>query len=180
MAIESLSDIVKSGNSAFSGGGGSSIIVSDTAPGSPVDNSSWLDSTTGTIYFRYANGGNPCWIDTSNTDVLAARNFNRRIRIISGSGTILCDWSKYDEIRITLTGDSSLNFVSATAGQGCTLKIRQDAVGNRNLTLPNSVRYSNDLLGYTNTKDIDKSDRLGFIYDSSDSKYDFVSILKGL
>jgi hypothetical protein len=36
--------------------------VSDTPPGSPVDNSLWFESDTGKLYIRYNDGTSTQWV----------------------------------------------------------------------------------------------------------------------
>lgn len=106
--------------------------------------------------------------------------FQRRVQTVAGvSGTVACDWSLYDEIRLALTGNVALTFSGAADGQGCTLKISQDAAGSRTVALPGNVRYSTDITGYAPSTAGSKTDRIGFIHDAGDSKYDFVSVIKG-
>lgn len=107
--------------------------------------------------------------------------FNRRVQTIPTvvGGTATCDWGLYDEIRITLDANVTLTFTGGTDGQGCTLKLKQDATGGRTVTLPGAVRFNADITGYTTTTTASKSDRVGFIHDAGDSKFDFVSVIKG-
>ena len=104
----------------------------------------------------------------------------RRVQAVSSaSGAVTCDWGYFDEIRLTLTGDVVLTFTGANDGQGCTLKLVQDATGGRTVTLAESVRFNADITAYTPTATAGKGDRLGFIRDGVDNKYDFVSLIKG-
>ena len=48
-----------------SGGGGSSVTVSDTAPTSPSDGDQWFDSTDGSLSVYYNDGSSSQWISTS-------------------------------------------------------------------------------------------------------------------
>lgn len=106
--------------------------------------------------------------------------YNRRIQTVATSGTaVTCNWNDYDEIRITLTDNATLTFTGGNDGQGCTLKIKQDATGGRTVTLPANVRFNADVTAYTATTTANKSDRIGFINDAADGKYDFVSMIKG-
>lgn len=105
--------------------------------------------------------------------------YQRRVHSASISGAYTCDWSLYDEIRLTLTGNVTLTFSGAADGQGCTLKLKQDATGGRTVTLDANVRFNLDVTAYTPTATAAKSDRLGFIRDATDNKYDFVSVIKG-
>lgn len=107
-------------------------------------------------------------------------NQARRIQTVtSASGAIICNWENYDEIRLRLTGDVILTFQGPKDGQGCLLKITQDSVGGRTVTLPTSVRYNNLVQGYTPTPTPGLSDKVGFIYDSGDATYDFVTFVPG-
>jgi hypothetical protein len=49
-------------NSAASGGGGSSVTVSDTAPASPSDGDMWFNSSDLKLYIRYNDGATSQWI----------------------------------------------------------------------------------------------------------------------
>lgn len=106
--------------------------------------------------------------------------YQRRVQTVAGvTGTFACDWSLYDEVRLALVGNVTLTFSGAADGQGCTLKIGQDATGGRTVGLPGNVRYSSDITGYAPSTAANKTDRVGFIHDGGDSKYDFVSVIKG-
>lgn len=106
----------------------------------------------------------------------------RRIQIVANTdtGAVPCDWGAYDEIQIHLTANATLTFVNALPGQGCILKLRQDATGGRNVTLPASVRYNRLITSYSNTNGPNDGDKIGFQYDDSDSVYDFVSVVPGI
>lgn len=49
----------------ISGGGGSSVTVSDTAPTSPSDGDQWFDSTDGSLSVYYNDGSSSQWISIS-------------------------------------------------------------------------------------------------------------------
>ncbi|QIN95188.1 tail assembly protein [Stenotrophomonas phage vB_SmaS_DLP_3] len=106
----------------------------------------------------------------------------RRIQQIddTNSGSVTCDWNAYDEIRITLTTDTTLNFVGALDGQGCVVKIRQDAVGNHDVSFSSNVRFNTLIPSYNPTVTPMKADRLGFVYDLGDGAYDFHAIVNGI
>lgn len=133
------------------------------------------------------------WLDEGNTgteaDFLASlqgaqglpSNISRRIQTInSASGAIICNWALYDEIRLRLVGDVTLVFQSAVDGQGCLVKLTQDSVGGHTVTLPASVRYNTLLTSYVASSAPGLADKVGFIYDSGDSKYDLVSLVPGI
>lgn len=134
------------------------------------------------IRFSAVMTGGPTFIrGPYEIDSSAGRNFQqRRIQTVgSATGAVTCEWALYDEIRLTLTGDVVLTFTGAVDGQGCTLKIIQGGAGSHDVTLDGDVRFSEDITAYIPSTAATKGDRLGFIRDSADSKYDFVSIIKG-
>lgn len=108
-------------------------------------------------------------------------NAARRILTITGAtGAIVCNWELYDEIRLRLVGNVTLTFQGPADGQGCMLKIQQDATGGRTLTLPPQVRYNALVQSYSPTPTPLISDKIAFIYDSSDGAYDFVTFVPGI
>ena len=106
----------------------------------------------------------------------------RRVQVIANTdaGAITCDWSAYDEIRITLTANTTLTFTGALDGQGCILKLRQDAIGGRTVSLPASIRANAIIATYSPTLVAGKADLVGVRYDGQDSRYDFVSLIQGI
>lgn len=108
--------------------------------------------------------------------------YSRRVQVIASTptGAVDCDWSAYDEIRVTLTSPTSFQFNGALDGQGCILKIRQDAVGGRPATLPSTVRFNQVIGDYNATQTPGRIDLVGFRYDDEDGRYDLVSLVPGI
>lgn len=107
----------------------------------------------------------------------------RRVQIVTdtNSGSVNCDWSAWDEIRITLTANTTLNMSGALDAQGCILKLKQDATGGRSVSFGGTnVRFNQLITVYSATPTAGKSDRVGFIFDGTDSKYDLVSVVPGI
>lgn len=98
----------------------------------------------------------------------------------TATGGVTINWASYDEARLTLTGDVTLTFSGASDGQGCNIKFKQDGTGGHGVTFPAGVRYSSDLPGYTPTSAANAIDRVGFLYDGTDTKYDFVALARNL
>jgi len=96
--------------------------------------------------------------------------------LVAQSGAVTCDWSLYDEYRISTTGPISLTFTGATDGQGCILTLK----GGNAASLPVNVRFNSVSLIYYPTTGPGAIDKLGFFYDLSELKYDLVSVVKGL
>lgn len=126
-------------------------------------------------------GSEAAWIASLEGPPGPSTNAARRILSIgAASGAVVCNWSLYDEIRLTLAGDVTLSFSGARDGQGCLLKIRQDATGSRSVTLPGSTRYNTLIQSYAPTPQPGMVDKIGFVYDSAESVYDLVSLVPGL
>lgn len=102
-----------------------------------------------------------------------------RIKTDTWSATPTVDWSNADVVRMELTGSTSFTFTGAVDGQRCLLELKQDVVGGHTVTFGAEVRYGTDLTSYTATVTASKKDRVVFIYDGADNKYDVVSIIKG-
>lgn len=106
----------------------------------------------------------------------------RRVLEVPGvpTGSFVCDWSAYDEIRMLLVTDTTLSFSGALDGQGCVLKLRQDSVGGHAVSLPSAVRFNGVIGVWVPTAAAGRGDKLGFAYDDQDSVYDFVSAIPGV
>ena len=102
-----------------------------------------------------------------------------RVQVTTATTTFTADWSLYDVIEVTISGNCVFTFSGAVSGQKCMLKVKQDGTGSRTVTLPASVRYGTDLTSFTATTTASKKDYVGFIYDSADSKYDILATRKG-
>jgi hypothetical protein len=106
----------------------------------------------------------------------------RRIHRITetNSGSIVCDWNSYDEIRVTLTANTAITMTGALDGQGCVLLLKQDATGGRTVSFGSNVRFNNLIPIYTPTATPLKSDRLGFVFDDDADFYDVQAIVDGI
>lgn len=72
------------------------------------------------------------------------------------------DWSNYDEIRVTLQGNTTFTHVNAKEGQTCTLVLTQDATGGRTATFGSEVKYGSLFSTFALSSTAGKSDELGF------------------
>lgn len=106
----------------------------------------------------------------------------RRILVVpnTDTGSFACDWDAYDEIRVTLTANTTFSFSGALDGQGCVLKVKQDVVGGRTVSFGAEVRFNSLITIFNATATAGKADKVGFVYDGTDSYYDFVSVVPGI
>lgn len=108
------------------------------------------------------------------------RNSKKRIGAPAWASSMTLDWGKYDVIRITLAGATTMTFSGAVDGQTCMLELTQDATGSRTVTWPASVRWSSDLPVPVLSTAANKVDRLGFIYvGGAVTKYDGAAVVRG-
>jgi hypothetical protein len=99
---------------------------------------------------------------------------------LTDQATIATDASLGDTFSVTLGGNRTLGTpTNPTAGQKVTWIIKQDATGSRTITLSSGFRLGTDIGAVTLSTTAAKSDYLGAIYNSSDSKWDVVAFIKG-
>lgn len=113
----------------------------------------------------------------------AGQDYSKLPRIYydaSVSGSYTLDVSQYDEFQLTLAGNTTLAFSNPLPGDHFILKVRQDGIGNRTLTLPGTVRYNSSIPSYVATATAGTMDRLGLFYDGIDAKFDLLALVKNI
>jgi hypothetical protein len=95
------------------------------------------------------------------------------------ASSVTIDWSKALTHRITLSGPTTFTFTGGRNGAKYVLEITQDASGSQTYTLPAKVRYGTYIPNVDITSTPNKTDKLGFIYDSTADKYDLVAVAYG-
>lgn len=106
-----------------------------------------------------------------------------RVQIVSSTlgGAFACDWSLYDDIRVTLTEALvTITFSGAVDGQVCRLKLAQDASGSRSTSMPPEIRYNDSYPSYGAAFDANRADVLQFRFDGAESSYDLFSVIRNL
>lgn len=101
------------------------------------------------------------------------------VQTVTYAGSVTINMALVDESRITLTGNLVLGFTGGIDGQKHVVNLIQDGTGGRTMTFDSSVRVSSDLPTPTLSTGASKVDRLGFIYNATAAKYDFVAVTKG-
>lgn len=95
------------------------------------------------------------------------------------ASTVAINWNDANCQRVTLGGPTTFTFTGAVDGEKLILEIKQDATGSRTITLPASVRYSTSIPGVALSTTANKIDKLGFMYNATDNKYDLVAVTYG-
>jgi len=103
------------------------------------------------------------------------------IQVITPGDSVTVDWSLGRTASLLLNrATTAITLSGALDGQKCVLILKQDGTGGREVTFGAEVRAGTDLtLPPSLTATLDKSDYLGFIYQSGVGKYDYVSLAKG-
>jgi hypothetical protein len=102
------------------------------------------------------------------------------VQTLTDADAVTIDWSKGSTAEITLDrATTAFTFSGGYNGQRCVLIIKQYA-GPGAVTFGAEVRAGTDLASPpTLTATTDKKDYLGYIYNGTDTKYDFVSVTQG-
>ena len=106
-------------------------------------------------------------------------NVEEAVVSLTSATAVTVYWNKGKVQKITLGHDVTFTFSGAKAGDKLIVTIKQNDAAAKTVTLPGDVRYGTDITSYAVTVTLDKKDKLGFIYDGDDSKYDLVAVSKG-
>lgn len=96
------------------------------------------------------------------------------------SSSMAINWSIAMTHRVRLAGNTTFTFSNARDGEKLVLELKQDATGSRTITLPSNVRYSLYVPSVTLSTTAGYIDKLGFIYNATDDKYDLVAVAYGI
>jgi hypothetical protein len=99
---------------------------------------------------------------------------------LSDGATITPDCREGGLFYVTLGGNRTMAApLNPSDGQYIVFRVKQDGGGNRTLTWNAAYRFSTDLPAPTLTTTGGKMDMLGFVYNTQDSKWDYVTEIKG-
>lgn len=99
---------------------------------------------------------------------------------LTDAATIAVDASKGNLFKVTLTANRQLgNPTNPAPNQKIIIRVKQDGTGSRVLTYDTKYRFSTDLPSPTLSTTASATDYLGFIYNDTDDKWDFIAIVKG-
>ena len=98
----------------------------------------------------------------------------------SWASSVTINWDLANCHRLTLGGTpTALTFTGGVDGEKLILELKQDATGSRTITLPPNVRYSSTIPSIVLSTSPNRIDKLGFMYNLSDGKYDLVAVSYG-
>ena len=113
---------------------------------------------------------------TQTTGLNWAAHSAYRVVALTDGATIAVNADTTDEGKVTIAGNRTISNPTGTpaAGQQLILRIKQDATGSRTITWGSAYRFSGGTAP-TLTTTASKTDYLGFIYNSDDTKWDCVA-----
>ena len=94
------------------------------------------------------------------------------------ASTITIDWSLYDTVRVTLTGNITITNTNAVDGQRCTIEATQDATGSRSIAFTSEAKFGTDITSIPNGA-ASTTTEIGLIYNSSSTKYRVAALAGG-
>lgn len=95
------------------------------------------------------------------------------------ASTVAINWDDANCQRVTLAGNTTLTFTGGVDGEKLILELKQDSTGSRLVTLPASVRFGSIIPAVVLSTGANKIDKLGFMYNATDGKYDLVAVAYG-
>jgi hypothetical protein len=139
--------------------------------------------TLGILVLAYRN--------TTNNELYAVhlprrvRDVDEAVQALTCADSVAVNWANGSTAEITLDrATTTFAFSGARSGQRCVLIIKQYVGGSPEA--PGEIAFGAEVRGGTDlavpptlSATADLKDYLGFIYNGTDSKYDFVSIAKG-
>ena len=100
-------------------------------------------------------------------------------KVVPYAAIINLDWTKYDVVHITLTGNATINQAGAVPGQKVMIILKQDVTGGRVITWGAEVKYGADVATIPLSSGPSLTDEVGFSYDWIATKYNVVSVARG-
>jgi hypothetical protein len=110
-------------------------------------------------------------------DTITVNNTGPRVVALTDGATITPNADTTDIGKVTIAGNRTIANPTGTltGGQRLILRIKQDATGSRTITWGSNFRFTGGTAP-TLTTTASKTDYLGFIYNSDDTKWDCVAV----
>lgn len=105
----------------------------------------------------------------------------KQVFALTDASTIAVDSDICDVGTVTITDNRTMGNPtgSPTDGKFLQFRIKQDGTGSRLITWDTQYRFGTDLPSPTLTTTPDKTDYVGFIYNSTDTKWDCIAYARG-
>jgi hypothetical protein len=102
-----------------------------------------------------------------------------KVQTVTCAANVTVNWALGHIVDIILDQNVIFTFTGATDGYRLIMRVEQNGTGGWEVTWPATVRFGTDLTSMIVTATASKGDRCGWIYDSTATKYDAVSHMRG-
>jgi hypothetical protein len=173
----------------------SAVVVAGNvpSPANPGDNNKYLKASAGTWSWQPSSAtaaqisdstavGRSILTAADAAAVRTAAGAAKQLtpQVLSPSNSITIDASLGDYFTLVANTSFTLNApTNPTHGQRIMLRVKQDGTGGRVATYNAAFRFGSDILAAVLSTSANKVDYLGFVYDSTDAKWDVVAFVKG-
>lgn len=165
------------------GGGGASVTISTSAPGTANTGDLWWNSEEGSLKIYYADANTSQWVDASSgTRGANGANFGARVVSYADSTSITINADTTDtavHINTQAAGTLTINAPTGTIVDGQRILIRIKSTNVQTFSWNAIFQGSADLSLPSVTSGSNKFDYIGFIYNSSASKWQLLSTVFG-
>jgi hypothetical protein len=101
------------------------------------------------------------------------------VQIIPYASVITLDCSIADTFDITMTGDARLDLINGSNSQKILVRLKQDGIGGRVITMGSMISMSVDIPVVTLSISPNKLDLLGLVYNSPTSQFQVAAYTRG-
>jgi len=112
-------------------------------------------------------------IEAANTDAYIVA------QTLPYAASVTLDWSQYDCVHITLTGDIEITNTNARKGQKCLIYLAQDGTGGHEVTWGAEVAFGAHISGVTLSSGPNLTDEIALSHNWVSGKYNVVSFAPG-
>lgn len=165
------------------GGGGASVTISTSAPETANTGDLWWNSEEGSLKIYYADANTSQWVDASSgTRGANGANFGARVVSYADSTSITINADTTDtavHINTQAAGTLTINAPTGTIVDGQRILIRIKSTNVQTFSWNAIFQGSADLSLPSVTSGSNKFDYIGFIYNSSASKWQLLSTVFG-
>jgi len=112
---------------------------------------------------------------------LTNKRITKRVVALTDAATIATNSDNGDVFTVTLGGSRTMSSPTGTPtdGQQIMYRLTQDATGSRTITWGAAFRFSTDIPSPTLTTVANKTDYIGFQYNSASTTWDCLAIARG-
>jgi hypothetical protein len=169
--------------STVTGGGGSSVTISSSAPGAPSSGDLWWNSDQGNMKIYYNDGNSSQWVDASRgTPGPTGPMYGSRLVASADATSITPNANTTDvvtQLNTQAVGTLTINAATGTPSDGQKLMFRIKSTNIQTLSWNAVYAGGADLTLPSATSGSSLTDYYGFIYNSGATKWHLLSKISG-